>query len=100
MSPWLLQLLPIQVHYTSLGVTYAEIRSEVAGNDSFIRDRFINDVACLAEHQGRGKGLLAVPKGFMQRKPGYTTDSNTAMGDFLFNRPLPGCKNSHLQNEA
>lgn len=63
-------------------------------------DKFIYDVACLTEHQGRGKGLLAVPQGFYAEEPGYTPDSNTAVGDFLFNRPFPGSKNSHLQNEA
>ena len=70
MFPWLLQLLPIQVHCTFLGVTYAEIRGEVAGNDSFIRDEFIYDVACLTEHQGRGKGLLTVPQGFYAEETG------------------------------
>ena len=64
MFPWLLQLLPIQVHGTFLGVTYAEIRGEVAGNDSFIRDKCNHGVACLSGSR-QGEGVASdTAKGF------------------------------------
>lgn len=69
MFPWLLQLLPIQVHCTFLGVTYAEIRGEVAGMTPLLGINLIT-VSHACQDQGREKGLLAIPQGFYAEETG------------------------------